>query len=988
VLHLTPDSLLEFTYVVPNQDTISVTGSAIKLKSGLWQNIALRLEATAVKLYINGTKAGEAARPAFVTSLASTAALYAGQPYGNAAFSGLMDELRIWTSAVPEEELVRGLVQPANEDLYPMAYYQFNALQGGALVNSMTSETTPLVNIDAGDALQPTGIRFLTTGYLTDISSGGFVVNNVGAEFYNGASYATPAMFTVGTAQFNPNSLPGGDGIKLTDRVFLFIPHRSGSQAFNLSFEAPGTVLITGNTLANYKLYQRPLFSDGAWTLVASAASSVTSNAVYFSNITAQGEFTVVNMASVTYDQFAGSAIRFDGVEEGINITHQAAMNTTSYTIELWFKTYDGSRAVQFLTGKGIENREIHLTGANRSIRFIPRNGMFYDTPANVVHDNVWTHLAAVYDVANARVRIYIDGKEVEVTGSGYNANNFVADNTGSPFQLGRRSDFSYHFLGEIDEFRLWKTARSQSDIWDNMRRTLPNEINLDLITYFQFNENTGYQVNDSFTQFQGGIYTFDVDNLWIPSTVPINANAVFAAELTGTQGWRFLASPVNTTVGGLMNGLWTQGFAGASTSNGASNVYTWSVAGTGNAATNWNAPASASQTLTAGTGALVYVYTNDQGPSGSAGSFPKNLSVTGTPVHTDQDLSARLNPNAGGWALLGNPFGTAIQWNGVEKTGTSNSVYIWDHNASSWKTWNGAVGSLSNGEIGAFNGFFVYTMAENPALSVPKTARSFSGTPFLGKTTAAPSFALKLTGNGLENKAWMVFDENSEEGFDANDAVKLTPYSGDYILVATALENKTLLDIDSRPFEQAMLEMPVAVKTTKAGTFSLSLSDLNLPEGWQVKLIDHEENRTVVLEDAYTFSTQRTVKARPTDEQPGAPEVAQAGSEHRFTLVISKTATAIEPGAGLPEAFVLNQNYPNPFNPATTIKFELPEASDVTLEVFDLTGRKVATLIQERRNAGYHQVNFNASRLASGMYIVRMQAAGKTFVKKMTLLK
>ncbi len=100
-----------------------------------------------------------------------------------------------------------------------------------------------------------------------------------------------------------------------------------------------------------------------------------------------------------------------------------------------------------------------------------------------------------------------------------------------------------------------------------------------------------------------------------------------------------------------------------------------------------------------------------------------------------------------------------------------------------------------------------------------------------------------------------------------------------------------------------------------------------------------------------------------------------------------SRTMGVPEDGIA-PAAYVLGQNYPNPFNPATTIGFTLPSANMTTLKIYDLLGREVATLINEKKDAGVYTVPFNASAMTSGVYFYQLRSGSFIETKKMMLVK
>ncbi|MBC8043306.1 MAG: T9SS type A sorting domain-containing protein, partial [Rhizobacter sp.] len=124
-------------------------------------------------------------------------------------------------------------------------------------------------------------------------------------------------------------------------------------------------------------------------------------------------------------------------------------------------------------------------------------------------------------------------------------------------------------------------------------------------------------------------------------------------------------------------------------------------------------------------------------------------------------------------------------------------------------------------------------------------------------------------------------------------------------------------------------------------------------------------------------------------------PNGTGVGVGNNGTAVITNTGGNVlatgegeTPASSKPNAFGLKQNYPNPFNPSTTIRYELAAPSDVKLNVFDVLGREVATLVNQRQSAGNYRVGFNASNLSSGIYFYRLQTGNFTQTKKMLLVK
>jgi len=142
-----------------------------------------------------------------------------------------------------------------------------------------------------------------------------------------------------------------------------------------------------------------------------------------------------------------------------------------------------------------------------------------------------------------------------------------------------------------------------------------------------------------------------------------------------------------------------------------------------------------------------------------------------------------------------------------------------------------------------------------------------------------------------------------------------------------------------------------------------------------EFKFYDAGEDIELYVENSYPFEADKIV-----------------GSVEEPVIFVAR-ALRIGDSGYIPEEFSLKQNYPNPFNPVTTISFGLPEASDVVIDIYNIMGQKVRTLVSEKRQPGYYFVQWNCKNdhgqiMPTGMYIYRMQAGSFQQIRKMVLLK
>ena len=217
----------------------------------------------------------------------------------------------------------------------------------------------------------------------------------------------------------------------------------------------------------------------------------------------------------------------------------------------------------------------------------------------------------------------------------------------------------------------------------------------------------------------------------------------------------------------------------------------------------------------------------------------------------------------------------------------------------------------------------------------------------------------------------------------DAADWVE-PPLVGDYVSVsfASPAAGRPPLTIDARPVPDEGASWPVTVRSNLEGRISLAFEGLDsVPEDYVVWLVDEAAASVRDLRRTPGYAVSSQGNGAPVQMQLviGTPAYAQA-------------ATGFD--AAIPSDFGLSPSYPNPFRSVSTIQYALPRAERVVIEVFDVVGRRVATLVDEDVEAGFHSVVWDGrgasggADLASGVYIYRLRAGSFTATQRAVLVR
>ncbi len=361
------------------------------------------------------------------------------------------------------------------------------------------------------------------------------------------------------------------------------------------------------------------------------------------------------------------------------------------------------------------------------------------------------------------------------------------------------------------------------------------------------------------------------------------------------------------------------------------------------------------------------------------------------------------------GWNLTGNPFGASIEWDHLSwtKTNISSTIYVWDPDANNgngeYLYWNGVTGTLPDGIIPPFQAFWVKANGDNPVLKVDKSAKTTGGT-FYRKdsntqTNDTPIIEFMIESKEMKARSHLMFSESGKKEWDKRDGYWLTPLSNTYLELYTILEDNSRLSLNNLPRKFGVpIEIPIFIGGFKngngiSGSATLSWStNTQIPEGWTLTLTDKETGKTVDMRDDPFLQINLSAakeKRAPNFSYSGIPvtkgKAKNKDKNARFVLKISPGSDA----SNIPEQMKVHQNYPNPYNTNTKIEFGLPQKTEVTIEVFDILGRRVAYLANEKLYpAGFHTISWTPNNLASGIYLYRVRTEEKAITKKMTFIK
>jgi len=358
-----------------------------------------------------------------------------------------------------------------------------------------------------------------------------------------------------------------------------------------------------------------------------------------------------------------------------------------------------------------------------------------------------------------------------------------------------------------------------------------------------------------------------------------------------------------------------------------------------------------------------------------------KDFTVSGgTTVDPSEDYRINLLP---GWSQIGNPFAFPVAWSRVLNSASVQAPVSYDasFDPSDPYRYNRTV-------LEPWDGYWVNNrLSESVVISVQPIEASNSPGKHASqsKLSEIASYVVQLEASLLRHKLrdtqnYLGLAAGATADYDPIDFAE-APGIGAHVRLSIIEDGIRMAGSFKSAAGQGNewhLELTAELSSglTKSGEYiQVRLHESGeLPPGFKLYIIDDDEGERLPL-------TELSFGVRLTRDRPV-----------RHLRIITGTRTyASEQTDGIalvPQNFALEQNYPNPFNPTTTIYYDLPKFSHVTLTVYNLTGREVATLVSANQPSGHYAITWDATSFASGVYVYELQAGAYSETRKMLFLK
>lgn len=488
---------------------------------GTWTHLAVTFDGGAsagnrLKFYTNGIKQSLSSDPSATVTHTGNGTAHIGKISDNSnnASNIEIDEIRLWNIKRTEQSIRENMhltLKGCETGL--VSYYQLNELSGGLLADEQDNNEGTL----EGGAIQ--SISEINVGNSNSSFSQTIAnISSVGVQSFDSAnveinitSISNTQDLTATFQAFSSNTTEGIDGILSYDNLTWTITSSFANTEYvgDLKFALPSGSLTSMDPL-NYQLYHRTSTEVGQWTSIA-IASHISNDTITFSNVEVIGQFVIVQQYADGVSPIRGHIYAFDGVNDYIDLGSGDEFDITgNMTIESWIKMngLGGTQHILSKTGdSGIGNSYL-LESLNGDPQFSVSMGSVWSTVAAgiTLSADEWYHIAGVYD--GTTIQIYINGvlhNSLAVTGN--------IEMSTATVQLGGSSSGN-NWNGAMDEIRIWRTTRTQTELRENMHLTLKGNEG-DLAAYYQFNSDDSVGsiggVKDALAGNNGTCYNMDI---------------------------------------------------------------------------------------------------------------------------------------------------------------------------------------------------------------------------------------------------------------------------------------------------------------------------------------------------------------------------------------------------------------------------------------------------------------------------------------------